>query len=462
MANKPRWEIKYEKYKAEEPKYRTMRATIAKLEASMATLEGGEVKVKGDFKTKEEYQNALNAAKSKIQEEIKTQKSKIDLIKKELAGYENFKNNQQQIENIFEYRKDLEHRLMALPKDTRQEIEEKRQELSGVEQRVTQYQKEIEGMKKQLKNNIAEEERQILLFTLKTKMEAMEPLQTRQSDLDMQIGTLEEQGKGFDKIAEDKRITYERKIAKCNIIAANLMKGKSLLDFDLKVEPEGKRFTSPDGKLFKTTKASRNLEKSKKEKAKEDETEYDNAYNNGYDDGIQDKEYNEEYDFASSKDSKEGYRDGFTDGSNYRKYGYNQKPFFKKLKDKIVGIRDFDDYEEEFEEEEKNLVGISDFEKKHPKLAKVFNFFKNIGNKIFKNKEEDKKLDDDNLKDYNKEDRTLYEITQKGKERTFKERLAEMNQKNGYYRPTAKQKENFHNVDKQAKPHREYKDNEER
>ncbi len=40
----------------------------------------------------------------------------------------------------------------------------------------------------------------------------------------MQIGTLEEQGKGFDKIAEDKRITYERKIAKCNIIAANLMK----------------------------------------------------------------------------------------------------------------------------------------------------------------------------------------------------------------------------------------------
>ncbi len=93
--------------------------------------------------------------------------------------------------------------------------------------------------------------------------------------------------------------------------------------------------------------------KNQKEKAKEDETEYDNAYNNGYDDGIQDKEYNEEYDFTSSKDSKEGYRDEFTDGSNYRKYGYNQKPFFKKLKDKIVGIRDFDDYEEEFEEEEK-------------------------------------------------------------------------------------------------------------
>lgn len=381
MEKKPRWEIKYEKYKAEEPKYRTMRATIAELEASIATLEGGEVKVKGDFKTKEAYQEALEAKKSEIQKEIKTKKEEVDLIKKELAGYENFKNNQQQIENIFEYRKDLEHRLMALPKDTRQEVEEKRQELSGVEQRVTQYQKEIEEMKKQLKTNMPEEERQILLFTLKTKMEAMEPLQTRQSDLDMQIGTLEEQGKGFDKIAEDKRITYERKIAKCNIIAANLMKGKSLLDFDLKVEPEGKRFTSPDGKLFKTTKASRNLEKSKKEKDKEDE---------------------------------------------------------------------------------KNLVGISDFEKKHPKLAKVFNFFKNIGNKIFKNKEKDKKLGDDNLKDYNKEDKTLYEITQKGKERTFKERLAEMNQKNGYYRPTAKQKENFHNVDKQAKPHREYKDNEER
>ncbi len=32
--------------------------------------------------------------------------------------------------------------------------------------------------------------------------------------------------------------------------------------------------------------------------------------------------------------------------------------------------------------------------------------------KYLKTRKEDKKLDDDNLKDYNKEDRTLYEITQ--------------------------------------------------
>ena len=63
MEKKPRWEIKYEKYKAEEPKYKDMEKNIAETEALITTLETGKVKVKGDFKTKEAYQEALEAKK---------------------------------------------------------------------------------------------------------------------------------------------------------------------------------------------------------------------------------------------------------------------------------------------------------------------------------------------------------------------------------------------------------------
>ena len=63
-GNKPRWEIKYEKYLSEEPVKdkiakltRSQKTKITKLSKEIETLKSE--KVVGDFKTREEYEKAL-------------------------------------------------------------------------------------------------------------------------------------------------------------------------------------------------------------------------------------------------------------------------------------------------------------------------------------------------------------------------------------------------------------------
>ena len=395
MEKKPRWEIKYEKYKAEEPKYRTMRATIAKLEASMATLEGGEVKVKGDFKTKEEYQEALEAKKSEIQKEIKTKKEEVDLMRKELEKYENYKKNKDKIKNILEYRNALQARLEKLPKDLSKEIENKQKDTLAIAEGIKQYSNEIEELRKQAKNDMPEDQKRILLFTLKTKIEARESLRNKKYELNYQIRNLEGQQKSYNSDVEDKKIIYERRISKCNIIAANLLKGKNIGEFELKVEPASKKFTSPDGKIAQQINATKNALQNKTQ-ATSQPTQYSNL--------------------------------------NQQKMSPNG----------LTKVGELDEFKE-----------------KHPTMAKIRDFFKRIKRNISmlklkrvnKTQQEENRIEDE-------ENNLLYEVTEKGAEKTFKERLSIINKAKGYNRPTTEQTKKFHTVDQTAKPHREYKDNE--
>ena len=395
MEKKPRWEIKYEKYKAEEPKYRTMRATIAKLEASMATLEGGEVKVKGDFKTKEAYQEALEAKKSEIQKEIKTKKEEVDLMRKELEKYENYKKNKDKIKNILEYRNALQARLEKLPKDLSKEIENKQKDTLAIAEGIKQYSNEIEELRKQAKNDMPEDQKRILLFTLKTKIEARESLRNKKYELNYQIRNLEGQQKSYNSDVEDKKIIYERRISKCNIIAANLLKGKNIGEFELKVEPASKKFTSPDGKIAQQINATKNALQNKTQ-ATSQPTQYSNL--------------------------------------NQQKMSPNG----------LTKVGELDEFKE-----------------KHPTMAKIRDFFKRIKRNISmlklkrvnKTQQEENRIEDE-------ENNLLYEVTEKGAEKTFKERLSIINKAKGYNRPTTEQTKKFHTVDQTAKPHREYKDNE--
>ena len=395
MEKKPRWEIKYEKYKAEEPKYRTMRTTIAKLEASMATLEGGEVKVKGDFKTKEAYQEALEAKKSEIQKEIKTKKEEVDLMRKELEKYENYKKNKDKIKNILEYRNALQARLEKLPKDLSKEIENKQKDTLAIAEGIKQYSNEIEELRKQAKNDMPEDQKRILLFTLKTKIEARESLRNKKYELNYQIRNLEGQQKSYNSDVEDKKIIYERRISKCNIIAANLLKGKNIGEFELKVEPASKKFTSPDGKIAQQINATKNALQNKTQ-ATSQPTQYSNL--------------------------------------NQQKMSPNG----------LTKVGELDEFKE-----------------KHPTMAKIRDFFKRIKRNISmlklkrvnKTQQEENRIEDE-------ENNLLYEVTEKGAEKTFKERLSIINKAKGYNRPTTEQTKKFHTVDQTAKPHREYKDNE--
>lgn len=301
MENKkPRWEVKYEKYLSEEPikdkiakMERSARSKIAAIKRKVtekATALSTEIeelknqKVTGNFKTKEEYEEAVNAHnklisdKEKELEDIKNNpvtEQEIEKLKnnKELDGYRNYENNKDKIKNILEYRNSLMEKLEALPKNTAGEIENKKKEFEGRESRIAQYQVEIEDIKQQLKQNLSEGEKQILLLSLKTKMDSMGILQAEQGKTEREIADLEILGKDADEKTESKRDLYERKISKCNIIAANLLKGKGLEDIELRVEPESKTFTSPDGKLAKKIKSAKTKDNSKTQPAVDNKIE---------------------------------------------------------------------------------------------------------------------------------------------------------------------------------------------
>lgn len=395
MEKKPRWEIKYEKYKAEEPKYKDMEKNIAETEALITTLETGKVKVKGDFKTKEAYQEALEAKKSEIQKEIKTKKEEVSLMRKELEKYENYKKNKDKIKNILEYRNALQARLEKLPKDLSKEIENKQKDTLAIAEGIKQYSNEIEELRKQAKNDMPEDQKRILLFTLKTKIEARESLRNKKYELNYQIRNLEGQQKSYNSDVEDKKIIYERRISKCNIIAANLLKGKNIGEFELKVEPASKKFTSPDGKIAQQINATKNALQNKTQ-ATSQPTQYSNL--------------------------------------NQQKMSPNG----------LTKVGELDEFKE-----------------KHPTMAKIRDFFKRIKRNISmlklkrvnKTQQEENRIEDE-------ENNLLYEVTEKGAEKTFKERLSIINKAKGYNRPTTEQTKKFHTVDQTAKPHREYKDNE--
>ena len=97
MANKPRWEAKYEKMLNQEP----VSEKIAKLKEEIENTKRNEV---GTFKTKEEYQDALREAKLKLPEQ-----------EAQLQDYENYEKNKTKIANILAYRKELEKQLENNP-----------------------------------------------------------------------------------------------------------------------------------------------------------------------------------------------------------------------------------------------------------------------------------------------------------------------------------------------------------
>lgn len=335
---KPRWEVKYEKFLSEEPVADKIKALKAE-------------KVKGDFKTKEEYENA----KSEHDNQIK--------------DYENFEKNKDKIKNLLEYRKMLEGKLSKLPKDNTEQLATKKQEQAEIETKINKYQEEIADIKKELKQDMPEENKQILLMTLKIKQDSMGKLQDKQGKLDREVSTLEAEGKITDKEA-DKRAVYERRIAKCNIMAANLLKGKELGDFEVKVTPNDKKFTSPE------------LDKKVKDARKEKE--------------------------------------------------YILDPETGELTPKDMSL------EREDEEAGTDLTEVSEFAKKHPRLAKIGNFFKNIKDKVvnaFKKKDgnvEDRETAEmrekiiKEVQEEKDEDAFLNKVAQKG----FKETLRETYEQN--------------------------------
>lgn len=204
MANKPRWEAKYEKMLNQEP----VSEKIAKLKEEIENTKRNEV---GTFKTKEEYQDALREAKLKLPEQ-----------EAQLQDYENYEKNKTKIANILAYRKELEKQLENNP--VVKEIEKNSKILEEQKKRANEL------MAKMQKSGIDKSEYNDLQEDLEITQAVIRNLNERDKILQA------------DPANKEKEIC-ERKIAKCNLIAANLLKGKNLEDIQIKIEPSSKTFT---------------------------------------------------------------------------------------------------------------------------------------------------------------------------------------------------------------------------
>jgi len=222
MANKPRWEAKYEKMLNQEP----VSEKIAKLKEEIENTKRNEV---GTFKTKEEYQDALREAKLKLPEQ-----------EAQLQDYENYEKNKKKIANILAYRKELEKQLENNP--VVKEIEKNSKILEEQKKRANEL------MAKMQKSGIDKSEYNDLQEDLEITQAVIRNLNERDKILQA------------DPANKEKEMC-ERKIAKCNLIAANLLKGKNLEDIQIKIEPSNKVF-----KQQKTTK-KQEQETEKQEKA---------------------------------------------------------------------------------------------------------------------------------------------------------------------------------------------------
>lgn len=204
MANKPRWEPKYEKMLNQEP----VSEKIAKLKEEIENTKRNEV---GTFKTKEEYQDALREAKFKLPEQ-----------EAQLQDYENYEKNKTKIANILAYRKDLEKQLENNPAAIEMEKNSKilEEQKKRANELMTKMQKS--GIDKSEYNDL-QEDLEITQAVIRNLDERNENLKTSSDNKEKEI--------------------CERKIAKCNLIAANLLKGKNLEDIQIKIEPSSKTFT---------------------------------------------------------------------------------------------------------------------------------------------------------------------------------------------------------------------------
>jgi len=355
----PRWEKTISEYMKNADKYRAMKKEIEDLKAG---------KVTGDFKTKEEYEKALAARKKEISEKEATYKK-----------YETFAKNADKIKNVIEYRKDLEEKLSKLESKTENsnnkitENDNKIKQLEAEQQKTEKHIQEqnnlIDKYLEELNNGKGSpEDKAEARDNLERTIQAKKLLEDRNNTYSNELkGLKDENQKIGEQLKADaekngpQKEKYERRIAKCNLLISNLLKGKSIDDIELRVEEEGKKFTLQDGKL---------------------KTEIENE-KTSIDDG------------KSAPSSKT------------------------------------------------SLAKVSEFSKKHPRLAKIGNFFKNIKDKVVekimgedeleedvekqgkedkKGKEEKKaKVEEDVAKMFEDEDKLLKAIAEKGKEKTFRD-----------------------------------------
>lgn len=268
-----------------------------------------------------------NDTESKDYKELKTELKQANAEKKRL---EKIKPNLGKISNIIEYRDSLKKELDELKKEAgfRKEMGEATKKKEELETEIARYQERYEKINKELRNDklSADEKKK-----LENEREAIsEKMPKAQEEWDKQDKILQD---GLGKKGNSSNLSQEEinnklsetqtKISKCNFVAKNMLEGLSWDSIDLKLDKwQDRKFTSKDKKL------------SNKDKTTDGKVNPDKKIDGKYD-GIMNFDDDRQI-FSSQKKLKE----------------------YEKMKNKM----------------EKR----AEFANKHPRLAKIGNWFRKV------------------------------------------------------------------------------------
>ena len=284
--------------------------------------------------------------------------------KKEYDKLVKIKGKMPQVENVIEYRDKLKEQLNELKTElhTRETLANASKKIEQLGQEIDRLQEQSAKVSKQLKDPKLTDEKRAELQAeqneIGTKMaKTQDGIKENEDILNSAVGTKRDLQDLSTEEIKKRTVDTQTKISKCNMVAHNLLNGLNWNMIDMKLDNwQDRKFTSKDGKL-------------------KDEIE-------------------------TSKGSKK------EDREETQKMGKEDEEVFY-----------FDDLEEDAPS--KNPPALT-FAQKHPRLAKIGDFFKGLKDRIFKNGKDDTQ---------NTETKGAFNKEQEDKELDFKEYIKQIAEK---------------------------------
>lgn len=277
---------------------------------------------------------------------------------KEFEKAKKIKENMSKIENIAEYKEKLEGQLKELKaeQDRRKSLVDLEKEAKKLDGELSRLNFDRAVAERELKTpDLSDNKRAEIQARLASVKEKMNKNQEAFSKNQLTIAATSKAGGKLAELPDEelqaKRTNISTKISKCHMICGKLVEGYSWDSIDMKLEQWNDR---------KLTSKKETAEKMR-QSAKEDK-----------------KEKAERPDPEAKKEEK----------APLKREGTGKE---RPIATPVPEAKKDEKAEQKEDKEEKSLVEVSEFDKKHPRLAKIKNFFKRMGQSIkntFTDKEE--------------------------------------------------------------------------
>ena len=278
---------------------------------------------------------------------------------KEFEKAKKIKENMSKIENIAEYKEKLEGQLKELKaeQDRRKSLVDLEKEAKKLDGELSRLNFDRAVAERELKTpDLSDNKRAEIQARLASVKEKMNKNQEAFSKNQLTIAATSKAGGKLAELPDEelqaKRTNISTKISKCHMICGKLVEGYSWDSIDMKLEQWNDR---------KLTSKKETAEKMR-QSAKEDK-----------------KEKAERPDPEAKKEEK----------APLKREGTGKE---RPIATPVPEAKKDEKAEQKEDKEEKSLVEVSEFDKKYPRLAKIKNFFKRMGQSI-KNTFTDKKED---------------------------------------------------------------------